>query len=264
MKPPHFHLLITGNEQLSGKRQDKHFAKVIELLKARGLALDCVTFLGDDEARIAAVVADAAQRGDVLLCCGGIGATPDDRTRQACAAALKQPIERHAEAEALIVAQYGERARPNRVLMADFPRGAALIPNPVNRVSGFSMGDCHFVPGFPEMAWPMIEWVLDTHYGHLFNATPAVEYLLRAKGSAAEGDLLDLMETVIAAHPGLEFSSLPFRGRDDLEPHIEFGFKGSEALAASAYWQFEAGLRARGLRVQASKAPPSEGSAQNL
>jgi len=257
MNTAQFHLLVTGNEQLSGKRQDKHFAKVIELFKARGLVLSCVTFLGDDEARIAAVIAEATQRGDILLCCGGIGATPDDRTRQACAAALGVPVERHAEAEALIAAQYGERAYPNRVLMADFPRGAMLIPNPVNRVSGFSMEHCHFVPGFPEMAWPMLEWVLDTHYADLHHAKPAVEYLLRAKGSAAEGDLLDLMEAVLAAHPGLEFSSLPFRGRDDQEPHIEFGFKGAQALAASAYRQFETGLQQRGVRLEPRAAPAS-------
>ncbi len=258
MTTPHFHLLITGNEQLSGKRQDKHFSKAIELLRARGLVLSQVTFLGDDEARIAAVIADAAARGEVLLCCGGIGATPDDRTRQACAAAFGLPIERHAEGEALIVAQYGERARPNRVLMADFPSGAKLIPNPVNRVSGFSMADCHFVPGFPEMAWPMLEWVLDTHYRQLHDAKPAVEYRLRAKGSAAEGDLLDLMEAVIAAHPALEFSSLPFRGHDDVEPHIEFGFKGAEKLAASACRQFAAGLQLRGARVEPLAMPPDE------
>jgi molybdopterin-biosynthesis enzyme MoeA-like protein len=30
-------LLVTGAEQLSGKRQDKHLARVIELLTARGL-----------------------------------------------------------------------------------------------------------------------------------------------------------------------------------------------------------------------------------
>jgi molybdopterin-biosynthesis enzyme MoeA-like protein len=258
MGKKHFHLVITGNEQLSGKRQDKHFPKVIELFKARGLALSQVSFLGDDEARVASVIRAARVSGDVLLCSGGIGATPDDRTRQACAAAFDVEIERHAEGEALILAQYGERARPNRVLMADFPKGATLIPNPVNRVSGFSMGDCHFVPGFPEMAWPMLEWVLDNHYAHLHDTTPPQEYLLRARGSAAEGDLLDLMEAVIAAHPGLEFSSLPFRGRDDLEPHIEFGFKGAAALAASAYQQFESGLRQRGLRVQACKAPPDQ------
>jgi molybdopterin-biosynthesis enzyme MoeA-like protein len=249
------HLLVTGNEQLSGKRQDKHFAKVITLLAARGMSLSQVTFLGDDEARIAAVIRMAHSHGDILLCSGGIGATPDDRTRQACAAAFGVPVVRHVEGEALIAAQYGERAYPNRVLMADFPQGATLIPNPVNRVSGFSMNDCHFVPGFPEMAWPMLEWVLDHHYPQLHQASPALEYRLRAMGSAAEGDLLDLMEEVIAAHPGLEFSSLPFRGRDDQPPHIEFGFKGERAVAASAYRQFEAGLQARNLPLQ-PQVPP--------
>ncbi len=251
----HFHLLITGSEQLSGKRQDKHFAKLIELFKARGLALSQVSFVGDDEARVAAVIRTAKLTGDVLLCSGGIGATPDDRTRQACAVAFEVELTRHAEAEALILAQYGAQAIPNRVLMADFPQGAGLIPNPVNRVSGFSMADCHFVPGFPEMAWPMLEWVLDHHYPHLHNATPPVEYLLRATGNAAEGDLLDLMQEVLAAHPGLEFSSLPFRGKDDQEPHIEFGFKGTESVAAAAYWQFEAGLQLRGARVAPCAAP---------
>ncbi len=48
--------------------------------------------------------------------------------------------------------------------MGMFPEGAALIPNPYNKIPGFSVGSVHFVPGFPVMAWPMIEWVLDTHY----------------------------------------------------------------------------------------------------
>lgn len=253
--PRPIHLLVTGNEQLSGKRQDKHFPKLIELLAARGLALSQVTFLGDGEERIACAIAAAVRQGDILLSTGGIGATPDDRTRQAAAAAFGVDIERHAEAEALIVAQYGEKAQPNRVLMADLPAGATLIPNPINRVAGFSMGDCHFVPGFPEMAWPMFEWVLDTHYAHLHDARPPLEYRLRALGNAAEGDLLDLMETVIAAHPGLEFSSLPFRAREDVEAHIEFGFKGPAELAASAYRQFQRGLVERQTRIEPIAAP---------
>ena len=172
---PVFHLLVTGEEQLSGKRQDQHFPQVIRLLAVRGLALTSATFVGDGEARIAAAIATVRAAGEVLLCSGGIGATPDDRTRQAAAAAFGRPIQRHPEAEALIVAQYGERAVPHRVLMADFPQGARLIPNPVNRVAGFSLDDCHFVPGFPEMAWPMLEWVLDTHYRAHRHANPVEE-----------------------------------------------------------------------------------------
>ncbi len=250
-----FQLLIVGDEILSGKRQDRHLPEVIRILAARGLALHGAQFVGDDEQQIAEAIRRIAATGDVLLSCGGIGATPDDCTRQAAARAFGVSIERHPEAEALILAQYGERAQPNRVLMADFPQGAALIPNPINRVAGFSVERCHFVPGFPEMAWPMLEWLLDHHYAAHFNAAPPVEYRLLALGNAAEGDLLDLMTSTLAAQPEIKLSSLPFRGAEGREPHIEFGFKGPQAAAAAAYQGFLAVLEQRGLRVQALSAP---------
>jgi molybdopterin-biosynthesis enzyme MoeA-like protein len=231
-------LQIIGDEILSGKRQDKHFRKVIDLLAARGMALDSARIVGDGREQIAESIAAAIARGDVLLSCGGIGATPDDQTRQAAALALGVAIERHPAAERLILDNYGDKALPNRVLMADFPAGAELIPNPVNRVAGFSIGNCYFVPGFPEMAWPMLEWVLDTKLKHLHQAQPPVEYSLRALGPVAEGDLLPLMEQVLQLFPGVKLSSLPSRGDAKRARHIEFGIKGQRDLAAGAYTWF--------------------------
>jgi molybdopterin-biosynthesis enzyme MoeA-like protein len=80
-------LIIVGDEILSGKRQDKHLAKVIELLAARGLALSWARYAGDDRPRITQDLRDAFAGGDLVFCCGGIGATPDDHTRQCAAAA---------------------------------------------------------------------------------------------------------------------------------------------------------------------------------
>ena len=83
--PPHdmnFGLIIVGDEILSGKREDKHLPKVIELLGERGLALSWARYVGDDRERITADLARAFASGDVVFCCGGIGATPDDHTRQ--------------------------------------------------------------------------------------------------------------------------------------------------------------------------------------
>jgi len=130
-------LFVIGDEILSGKRQDKHLPRVIAMLAERGIALSFAQFLGDDQEQIAQAIRDSRARGDLLLSCGGIGATPDDRTRQAAALAFGVPVVRHAEGVALIVNEYGDRAFPSRVLMADFPEGAGLIPNPVNRVAGF-------------------------------------------------------------------------------------------------------------------------------
>ena len=47
-----FGLIIIGDEILSGKRQDKHFARVVELMTARGLSLSWVNYLGDDRTRL--------------------------------------------------------------------------------------------------------------------------------------------------------------------------------------------------------------------
>lgn len=250
-------LLVIGDEILRGKRQDRHFAFMVDCLERRGCSLAYVRFVGDDELKIAEAIRASRLAGDLLLSCGGIGATPDDRTRQAAALAYEVPLARHPEAEALIVNEYGERAYPHRVLMADFPSGALLIPNPINRVAGFSMHHSHFVPGFPEMAWPMLEWVLDVRYAHLHDDAPPVEYRLRVMGTAGEGDLLTLMETTLARHPGLQLSSLPCRGDAERPRHIEFGFRGPAAMAAAAYADFLSGLRRHpdDLRIEPLAAP---------
>lgn len=236
-------LMIVGDEILSGKRQDRHLPRVREMLQARGIDLAEVRIVGDDEERIAQTVAQLHARGDTVLSCGGIGATPDDRTRQAVARAFGVAVVRHAEGEALIVKEYAEKAFPNRVLMADFPAGAALIPNPVNRVAGFSLNGVYCVPGFPEMAWPMLEWVLDTRLAHLHRATPPVEYSLRVTGTSSEGDLLDLMEQLLRDFPGVSLSSLPSRGDATRARHIEFGIKGPAEIASPAFVWFRDQLR---------------------
>ncbi len=230
-----FGLIVVGNEILSGKRQDKHMREVIRLLGVRGLDLAWARFVGDDRQETAELIRASRSADQVVFCCGGIGATPDDQTRQAAALAYGRELVRHADAEAEIVAQYADKAYPHRVLMADFACGAGLIPNPVNRVAGFFLDHHYFVPGFPSMAWPMIEWVLDTRYAHLHNDDPACEFSLRVLGSAAESDLLDLMESTLARHEGIQLSSLPFRGDANKPRHIELGIKARRPLAAAAF-----------------------------
>jgi molybdopterin-biosynthesis enzyme MoeA-like protein len=248
-------LLVIGDELLSGKRADKHLPQVIALLAARGMALGWAQFLGDDEAQIAAALEQARARGDTVLSCGGIGATPDDCTRQAAARAFGVPLLPHPEGVARIEAEYGERAYPNRVLMAHFPQGAGLIPNPVNRVAGFSIGQCYFVPGFPEMAWPMLEWVLDHPLRGLHRAEPPVEYSLRAYGSS-EGDLLELMEATLREFPAVKLASLPYRGDAARPRHIEFGIKGPGAAAAAAFGWFRGRLAQHpGVRIEDLHSP---------
>lgn len=223
-------LYIIGDEILSGKRQDAHLNFVIQALKSRGLQLAWAHYLGDVPEQITSLLKASMQRGDIVFSFGGIGATPDDYTRQCAADAAGVPIERHAGAVAEIEAQYGESAYPKRVLMADFPAGSALIPNPVNRVAGFSIHEHYFVPGFPQMAHPMIEWVLDTHYRHLFHQQDYTETSIWVM-DAGESQLIDMMRGIVSKYPELKLFSLP---KLDNRRTTEVGVKGPSQLANQA------------------------------
>jgi molybdopterin-biosynthesis enzyme MoeA-like protein len=254
-------LIIIGDEILSGKRRDAHLAKVIELLGARGMALDWARYAGDDRERITADLRDAFAGGALVFSCGGIGATPDDHTRQCAAAALGAPLALHPQAKALIeermrdvAAEQGTVFDPDRpdnvhrLNMGVFPEGARIIPNPYNKIAGFSCGHVHFVPGFPVMAWPMIEWVLDTHYAHLQRREAYEERSVIVYG-AMEASLTPLMEALEAAHPAIKIFSLPSVDHPEHGRHIELGTKGAPAQAAAAYAALLEGLRAQGLRL---------------
>jgi molybdopterin-biosynthesis enzyme MoeA-like protein len=221
---PNIGIYIIGDEILSGKRQDKHLSKVIELLSARGLQLAWANYLGDIPEQITSSLKASMARGDIVFSFGGIGATPDDFTRQCAADAANVQIERHAGAVAEIEAQYGESAYPKRVLMADFPKGCDLIPNPVNRVAGFSINQHYFVPGFPEMSHPMVEWVLETYYSHLFHTQDYIENSILVM-DAGESNLIDLMNATLAKYPNLKLFSLP---KLDSRRTIELGVKGAK------------------------------------
>ncbi|OQS09168.1 competence/damage-inducible protein A [Chromobacterium violaceum] len=242
--------LIIGDELLSGKRQDKHMQALIRILAARGMRLAWAEYLGDDPARIEAALRRAFAGGDLVFSFGGIGATPDDHTRACAARALGVPLALHLEAKALIEGRFGADAYPHRIHMGHFPQGAAIIPNPVNQIAGFSHGHVHFLPGFPSMAWPMAEWVLDTHCRHLFATQPDVERSCIAI-QAREGDLIGLMQDFSARYPALKLSSLPNFGNQAIpDMHIEFGFTGQPALVEIAIAEWAKALRGLGYEVR--------------
>jgi len=259
--PADIGLVIVGDEILSGKRADKHMPKVIELLAARGLQLAWAEYVGDSPDRITATLRRAFASGDLVFSCGGIGATPDDHTRQCAGKALGVEIELHPQAEVLIRQRMQDIAREqgtayepdkpdniHRLNMGVFPKGARLIPNPYNRIPGFSVGDVHFVPGFPVMAWPMIEWVLDQHYRHLFRDKPHIEKSVIVFG-AMEAALTPLMLAIERDYPGVKVFSLPSVDHPQYGRHIDLGVKGAPQVVDPAYGALLAGLQAFGAKL---------------
>ena len=252
-------LITIGDEILSGRRVDKHFPKILEMLSARGLNLSWAEYIGDDPARITATLKRTFDSGDIVFCTGGIGATPDDHTRQCAAAALGVPLQLHPQARDKIRERIADTARDaggtvdydtpdnlHRLKMGELPQGADIIPNPYNKIPGFSIrhsngGTHHFAPGFPVMAWPMFEWVLETYYADLFHQNPQLEQSVLVF-EAIESSLTPLMEVIEAEFPLVKVFSLPHVGDGNTRRHIDLGVKGEPLQSAAAFKKMLAGL----------------------
>lgn len=263
---PRIGLIIIGDEILSGRRQDKHLSKAIELLSERGMAVSWVRYVGDEPERITADLRHALDTGDVVFSFGGIGATPDDHTRACAADALGRPLVLHPEARELILARCREMAEQEgvpfepesadtlrRLEMGRFPEGAQIIPNPYNRIPGFSLaGRVHFVPGFPVMAWPMVAWVLDTLHANLHGRGRLVERSVVVHG-AIESRLTPLMLDIEARFAPVKVFSLPSVDHPVHGRHIELGVKGRADEVNGAFAALREGL----IQFGASMGPES-------
>lgn len=254
-------IIIIGDEILSGKRTDKHLAKIIELLAARGLSLSWAEYLGDEPARITGTLKRTMATGDIVFCCGGIGATPDDHTRQCAADALGVPLVLHPAAkekirerirdmslESGVEPDFDKPDNLHRLKMGEFPQGADIIPNAFNKIPGFSVrnaqgGVHYFLPGFPVMAEPMMIWALDTHHADLFHQSAHAEKSVIVH-DGIESTLTPLMEALEAEFQGIRIFSLPSVGDGKRTRHIELGVKGEPVLVEQAYARMLAGLDA--------------------
>lgn len=201
---PKFFALIIGTEILNRRRTDAHFDFVTKTLLAKGHKLSGSFIIEDDPALIVQTIKFiASQTNPVLFSFGGIGSTPDDYTRQCASIALKDgQLPLHEEAKKIIEGKLGEGAYPHAIRMAELPKGAQLLHNPVNKMPAFSLDErYYFMPGFPEMSHPMVENILTKlipeqrkYYRHTLTAL------------CKENELIEVMEKMPKE---VEFSSLP-------------------------------------------------------
>lgn len=255
-------LIIIGDEILSGRRQDKHLSKAIELLSERDMVLSWVRYVGDDPERITADLRHALESGDVVFVFGGIGATPDDHTRACAGQAWGRPLVLHPEARELILQRSKEMAEEagqefdpvcpetmRRLQMGFFPEGATIVPNAYNRIPGFSVeGRVHFFPGFPVMAWPMMAWTLDHMHRDLHG-----KWLTREKAvvvyEGLESTLTPLMVSIQERFAPVKVFSLPSVDHPVHGRHIELGVKGAPELVEAAFEDLQKGLRQYGAKL---------------
>jgi molybdopterin-biosynthesis enzyme MoeA-like protein len=204
MKTPNFFILIIGTEILNRRRVDAHFDFVTKALMQKGYKLSGSFIIEDDPALIVQTIKFiASQPNPLLFSFGGIGSTPDDYTRKCASIALRDgelPV--HKEAKEIIENKLGKSAYPHAIKMAELPKGANLLDNPVNKMPAFCLDErYYFMPGFPEMSHPMVDEILKklipntkTYYRHTLTAI------------CKESELIEVMEKMSNE---VEFSSLP-------------------------------------------------------
>lgn len=247
MTIPRIRLIIIGDEILSGRRIDKHFTHLVQCLKERGLQLHSAQIISDEPQDITSCLQQSFATDDIVFVCGGVGATPDDQTRQAAARALGVELQLHPEAAALITERTLEQAQAagqsqidmdtpenqQRLQMGVFPVGAEIVPNPYNKIPGFYIKNHTFMPGFPVMAWPMMAWTLDTRYARWHHQQHTVEYSFVAF-ALPESRITPALEHVEIQWPQVKAFSLPSVGDNQRKPHIELGVKGEAQNCAQA------------------------------
>jgi len=204
MQEPKFFTLIIGTEILNRRRQDAHFDFVTTTLAKKGAKLTGSFIIEDDPALIVQTIRFiASQSNSVLFSFGGIGSTPDDHTRKCAAIALKNgSLYMHPQAKKIIEEKLGEAAYPHPIRMAELPKGAELLDNPVNKMPAFSLDERYFfMPGFPEMSHPMVEKIVEKVLPE-----SKIYYRYTLTAICKENELIEIMEQMPKE---VEFSSLP-------------------------------------------------------
>ncbi len=220
-----FYSVIIGSELLNGRREDAHFKFLNQELLKRGWEHKANFVIRDDPILMQNVY-ELIKKDEksVMFSFGGIGATPDDLTREVASKAFGDgKLYTHKKAEELIINQFKEKAYPHRINMAKLPKGAKLLKNVVNNVPGFQLEDrFFFTPGFPEMARSMVIEALDNFYPK--NRKKFRKTFIAKRG---ENDFISLMQQVPKT---IEFSSLPKFIGDKRETEISFAGEDREEI----------------------------------
>jgi nicotinamide-nucleotide amidase len=165
-------VVAIGTELLLGQIVDTNSSWIGEQLALAGLDSHYQTKVGDNPARMEEVLRQALARSDAVICCGGLGPTQDDVTRDVIATVMGVELVRDDGVAARIEEMFARRGRTmpaNNLRQAMIPVGARTMaqqpgtaPGLVCPVAG-SGGDAgaekviYAVPGVPYEMREMVE-----------------------------------------------------------------------------------------------------------
>jgi molybdenum cofactor synthesis domain-containing protein len=201
-------LVVIGDEVLSGRTRDANTAYLGHGLNEIGIQLREVRVVSDQYDDIAHAVNELRVRFDYVFTTGGIGPTHDDITAEAVARAFGLPLEPHPEALARLERRYGPgEFNESRRRMANTPRGATLIDNPVSGAPGFQIDNVFVMAGIPRIMQAMFDGL--SH--RLVGGAPLGSRTLGT--SLPEGTLAGPLSALQDDYPDVRIGSYPSMGR---------------------------------------------------
>ncbi|MBM08683.1 MAG: competence/damage-inducible protein A [Magnetovibrio sp.] len=199
-------IVVIGNEVLSGRTQDANVKYLGERLNLLGIRLMEVRIIPDVETAIIGAVRDMSRNLDYVFTTGGIGPTHDDITAASIARAFGVNLVRDPEAERLVRSNYAapEEVTPARLKMADVPKGATLLRNPISKAPGFQLKNVYVLPGIPRI----MQAIFEGFCHELFGGEPIKTREITA--FLPEGILSGKFEEIQSRFPGADLGSYPF------------------------------------------------------
>ncbi len=210
-------IVILGDEVLKGEIREANLSYMIPLLAEWGAETALCAILPDVIPVVVRHLRRIREEVDLVVLTGGIGPTPDDITRDAVAEVAGVPLIVHPEAKAALEARPYHGSNPEyRMLMAQVPLGATLIPNPISPAPGFFIDGMAVFPGVPRMLQAMFEWVKPIVSGR--RASRITLYAM-----APESSYAGIMRDAMTAFPEVGIGSYPM---SDGEYRVRVVFRG--------------------------------------
>ncbi len=197
-------VLVIGDEILSGRTKDKNIGYIADYMTNIGIDLREVRIVPDVMEDIVAALNALRVRYTYVFTTGGIGPTHDDITADAVAQAFGVELyEDQRIIEAMLTRIKPEDLNASRRRMARVPQGGDLVPNPVNKIPGFRIGNVIVLAGVPMIMQAMLDGVAPTLQTGVKLTMTAIE------ADAPEGAYAAALGDIARAHEALSIGSYP-------------------------------------------------------
>jgi molybdenum cofactor synthesis domain-containing protein len=216
-----------GDELVTGRIADLNASYIAARLDGRGIDVRALAVLPDAVDAIAEFVEVEHRRRDFVFLAGGLGATPDDATRDGVAQGLARPTTESTAARELLEEAFRDDGA-YVACCARLPAGSTVLANPLGGAPGFRVDNVWAFPGEPAEARAIFDAAaseLPLQEIHAWSRTYPT----------AEHRIAHVLDALVAAHPGVTLGSYPSYAGGHVV-RVELRTREPEPLRAAADW----------------------------